>query len=184
MKTPKTKPPIVAASEGKLKFALVYETYADKIYKYFWYRSGQNAAEAEDLMQETFLRAYKKLSLYEERGVPYFFYLLTIARNLLINFYRKPKAVQIEESFDIVDHKSKNVGQKVDADILWNAVQTLNMNEQKAINMYYREDMPIKQVASHMKKTENAVKLILSRGRKKLMNHPSFRDLDQHLLTN
>ena len=47
----------------------------------------QSAVDAEDLAQETFLRAYRNLSRYDPRK-PFLTWLYVIARRLAINFNR------------------------------------------------------------------------------------------------
>lgn len=53
------------------------------------YRTVQNRAEAQDLTQEVFLRALRSMNRYQETDAPYRAYLLTIARNLLRDQWRK-----------------------------------------------------------------------------------------------
>ena len=63
-----------------------YEAQYDKIYRYCYYKVN-NAAVAEDITQETFLR-FLENSTYKENGKE-LNYLYTIARNLCIDEYRK-----------------------------------------------------------------------------------------------
>src|SRR3989338_11330794 len=65
----------------------------------FHYRLVGNRFEAEDLAQETFLKAYNKLdSLKEQEKVKSWLY--SIARNVTIDFFRKNKnrAIPLEDS--------------------------------------------------------------------------------------
>ena len=48
----------------------------------------QSAADADDLVQETFLRAYRNLANYDPRK-PFLPWLYVIARRLAINLFRK-----------------------------------------------------------------------------------------------
>ncbi len=67
----------------------------EKLYQRNWrpvYRSfvryTKDPAEAEDLTQEVFLRAFRALPQYADRGVPYLAYLLRIATNLARDRWR------------------------------------------------------------------------------------------------
>ena len=67
----------------------------EKLYQRNWrpvYRSfvryTKDPAEAEDLTQEVFLRAFLALPQYADRGVPYLAYLLRIATNLARDRWR------------------------------------------------------------------------------------------------
>ena len=62
--------------------------YYDDIYKYCYWRI-KNSTEAQDITQETFLRFMQNLSTYIDMGKPKAL-LYTIARNLCINWQKKP----------------------------------------------------------------------------------------------
>lgn len=158
-------------------FHEVYVKYADKVYNYFWYRTGHQKDIAEDLMQETFIKAFQHLSKFQIRGYSYLTYLMTIAHNILVNYYRSHKMISLEHIGDIPVEITDTVNRKLEAEKLWKAVQDLSTPERDAILMRYQKEMPIKEIARVMGKTENAVKLILSRTRKKLTQHPYIKDM-------
>lgn len=164
-------------------FEELYGKYADKVYNYFWYRTGHQKDVAEDLMQETFYRAFKHLSRFQIRGYSYLTYLLTIAHNILANYYRSKKMIplselgEIGEDFDVPAEITDSLERKVEAQALWRAIQDLSSTERDAVLMWYQKEMPIKDISRVMNRSENAVKLILSRARKKLAQHPYLRDM-------
>ena len=161
-------------------FEELYRKYADKVYNYFWYRTGHQKDVAEDLMQETFYRAFKHLSRFQIRGYSYLTYLLTIAHNILANYYRSQKMIPMSElgdDFDVPAEITDSLERKIEAEALWRAIQDLSPTERDAILMRYQKEMPIKDISRVMARTENAVKLILSRARKKLAQHPYLRDM-------
>lgn len=158
-------------------FQEVYVKYADKIYNYFWYRTGHQKDVAEDLMQETFIRAFQHLSKFQVRGYSYLTYLMTIAHNILVNYYRTRKLISLEEIGDVPVEITDTVNRKIEAEKLWKAVQSLSTLERDVILMRYQKEMSIKEIARVMDKTENAVKLLLSRTRKKLAQHPYIKDI-------
>ena len=161
-------------------FEELYRKYADKVYNYFWYRTGHQKDVAEDLMQETFYRAFKHLSRFQIRGYSYLTYLLTIAHNILANYYRSQKMIPMSElgdDFDVPAEITDSLERKIEAEALWRVVQDLSPTERDAILMRYQKEMPIKDISRVMARTENAVKLILSRARKKLAQHPYLRDM-------
>lgn len=161
------------------EFEEIYKKYADTIFNYFWYRTGHDKALSEDLMQETFLRAFERRSTYEAQGRSYLTYLMTIAHNLLVDYYRKPKSIPVEDlPIDVVPYEiTENLIHKSDAEALWRAIQTLPQHQRDVLLMFYQQNMPVKDIASVLHVTENAVKLILSRTRKKLADHPYLQDI-------
>ena len=81
--------------------------YVDSLYNTA-YRMTRNSEDAEDLVQETYLKAYKYYDKFEE-GTNFKAWLFKIMKNTFINNYRKRKLTppkidfaEIEESFESV----------------------------------------------------------------------------------
>lgn len=163
-------------------FEELYKKYADKIYNYFWYRTGHQKDISEDLMQETFFRAFSHLSSFKIRGYSYLTYLLTIAHNVLVNYYRSRRIIPLSEieDTDAPEEITDALESKVEAERLWKAVQNLSPTERDAVLLRYQKEMSIKDISRIMGRTENAVKLILSRARKKLVRHPYLQDMSSY----
>ena len=68
----------------------LYERHAPVIFRYL-YSHLDNRLDAEDLTGEVFLRAWQSIEKYDERGVPFLAFLFRVARNALIDFYRRNK---------------------------------------------------------------------------------------------
>jgi len=92
------------AQQGNVEaFGVLYERYVQAVYR-FLYAHLNNYLDAEDITSEVFLRAWRSLSRYRERGVPFLAYLLRIARNALVDFYRRSgSASQASLALDEVD---------------------------------------------------------------------------------
>lgn len=79
---------MAAARRGdEVAFTELYRRYADRVYRFCLFRV-RRPADAEDLMQQTFLRAIEALPRYEERGLPFGAWLFRIARNVVIDHER------------------------------------------------------------------------------------------------
>lgn len=161
------------AKQNKEEFDALYKRYIEKIYNYFWYRVGHDQDVAEDLAQETFVRAYQALPQFKVTKKSYLSYLLTIAHNLLVNYYRSPKPISIEATgVDVPEEIWSTIETKDNIRSMWRAVQQLPPNEQDILYLKYQEGYNISEIAEIIGKSENAVKLSLSRIRKKLATHP------------
>lgn len=80
---------VLKAQQGDADaFGELYEHHAPGIFR-FVYAHLEQRQDAEDLTEEVFFRAWRSLPRYRERGVPFQFYLLRIARNVLIDHYRR-----------------------------------------------------------------------------------------------
>lgn len=170
---------IETAKKNPRSFGGLYKKYADKVFNYFWYRTGHNKTLSEDLMQETFLKAFQNLQKFRIREYSYLTYLLTIARHLLIDHYRKPKSVPVEDVEDVPYEVTEDIERKSDAEALWHAIQTLPASNRDVLLMRYQDEKSIKDIATITESTENAVKLNLSRTRKKLAQHPYLKDMSE-----
>lgn len=168
------------AKQNRGDFEELYRKYADKVYNYFWYRTGHQKDVAEDLMQETFFRAFRHLDRFQIRAYSYLTYLLTIAHNVLVNYYRSNRMIPMSElgdEFDVPAEVTDSLERKIEAQGLWRAIQDLSRSERDAVLMRYQKEMSIKEISQVMNRSENAIKLILSRARKKLAQHPYLRDM-------
>jgi RNA polymerase sigma-70 factor (ECF subfamily) len=61
-----------------------------------------NSLDAEDMMEDIFLRVWHSMSNYREQGVPFIAFLFRIARNGLIDHYRHAGASKQQVSIDDV----------------------------------------------------------------------------------
>lgn len=172
------KEEIIEKAKLKASFGFIYRSYANKLFDYFWYRVGFRKSVAEDLVQETFYRAFKKIPSFKDRGLPYFTYLMRVAHNLLVNYYRAKSTISLENTGDIATGGHlKKIEKKMEAEQLWKAVGDLSDNEQDVILMKYKREMSVRDISQVMDKSENAIKLMLSRARKKLAHNPYVAEL-------
>lgn len=166
------------AKQDKVQFEALYKRYIDKVYNYFWYRVGHDQDVAEDLAQETFVRAYQALSRFKMTEKSYFSYLLAIAHNLLVNHYRKPQPISIEATgVDVPEEIWSDIETKDNLRSIWRAIQQLPAKERDILYLKYQKGYKVADIARIVGKSENAVKLTLSRVRKKLAAHPYLKGI-------
>ncbi len=153
-----------AQEDGEL-FGEVYTKYSPVIREYFTRRLFGNRVLSEDLTQEVFIRAFRALSRFRMTNASYATYLIRIAHNVLVNYYRQNRtsfvALSGQEESVVVEAPVAPVG-------LETLLQGLTVLEQQVMLGKYRDGLKIRAIAERLGKTENAVKLILSRTRKKL----------------
>jgi RNA polymerase sigma-70 factor (ECF subfamily) len=159
---------VLAAKQNQKEFTKLYSKYWQDVFCYFWRRLGKESGVAEDLSQETFFRALRYLPAFQPGNASYRTYLLRIAHNLLVNFYREKKLASLEEASQASDKKDGKFKDVVASDNLWQSVRGLPNSEQQVLIMMYQEGMSVHEISLLLNKTENAVKLLLSRGRAKL----------------
>lgn len=64
------------------------------------YRFTGNAASAEDLSQEVFLRVYRTLGSYQAEYGAFATWLTSVTRNLLVDHYRRTRRDKLTDSID------------------------------------------------------------------------------------
>jgi RNA polymerase sigma-70 factor (ECF subfamily) len=95
MPLPSSQPPerdlIARAVQGDADaFGDLYERYLARIYRYVFYRVS-DVAEAEDLTEMVFLKAWEALRDYRLRDVPFGAWLYRIAHNVVVDRHRTHK---------------------------------------------------------------------------------------------
>ncbi|MQA94263.1 MAG: sigma-70 family RNA polymerase sigma factor [Streptosporangiales bacterium] len=79
---------IARARDGDAEaFGLLYARYAAPVQRFIYFRVGDRAL-AEDLASETFLRALRRIDGFTWRGTDFGAWLMTIARNLVIDHFK------------------------------------------------------------------------------------------------
>ena len=141
-----------------------------------------SASDAEDLAQETFLRAYRNLSRYDPRK-PFLTWLYVIARRLAINFkrnrLRRGESPLPEGETEI----PRNEGAPFpDSDSLWvSASKLLSPDAFIALRLHYGESMPVKEIAEVLGKSTTGTKVLLFRARRSLadkMNPQTYEPIN------
>jgi RNA polymerase sigma-70 factor (ECF subfamily) len=127
-----------------------------------------NVEIAEDLTQDTFYRALRYLESFRPTNASYGTYLLRVAHNVLINYFRKKQFLALIDVDETVADKAVDTC-TLSEDTLWQSSKLLS-NERRILSMKYQEGFSIHEIAAMLNKSENAVKLQLSRARKKLRN--------------
>jgi RNA polymerase sigma-70 factor (ECF subfamily) len=142
------------------------------------YRMAHNAAAAEDLAQEVFLRAYRSRSSYEA-SAKFTTWLYRIATNLAINHARDTRherpetTVSLDEpdeetgtTLDIADKSlsaEENIVRRERLMAIRQKVQALPERQRMAVVMHKYQQMDYKQIAEVLKLSESATKSLLFR---------------------
>jgi RNA polymerase sigma-70 factor (ECF subfamily) len=93
---------LFAVPRDQPTFDEAYEDHVARIYGFFAYRT-RSRTEAEDLTQSTFERALRAWERFDPRRALVQTWLLSIARNLLIDHYRADRT-DTQESFEPERH--------------------------------------------------------------------------------
>lgn len=166
---------IDAAKTNPERFGELYDKHVEKVYRYI-YRRVSDRQTAEDLTSITFTKAIKNLPGYKWNGNPFVCWLYRIARNNLIDWYRKQnrtKVVSIDDQYNSpalrTDATQKDqLSQKEVQEEITRALELLDESDREIITLKYFEELSNKEIAQVMNLSANHVGVKLFRALKKL----------------
>jgi len=161
---------VAAAQADPRAFALVYEQHVDRIYSYALHGL-HDAMAAEDVVSETFRRAFESMPGYEWRGVPIAAWLFRIAHNAMLTQYRRRSTLPLEAAGDVEDGSwgpeealLRNERQRE----VRAAMAALPLLQQQAVSLRYGQDLPCREIALILGRSEGTVKQLLYRARRSM----------------
>ena len=154
-----------AVQRDDVAFGQIYDLYFEKVYRFVYYRVNHRQA-AEDLVAETFIKAWNKISEISE---PKSFngWIYQIARNLVIDYYRSRKENVdlsllenvLEYEDNILERANFSFQQK---DFLTN-LKKLNSEQQMVIKLKFLDELDNPEIAKILNKSEGAIRVIQHR---------------------
>jgi len=154
---------VLAAKRDPREFVRLYDDYADRVFGFFVSRTFDKTL-AEDLTQDTFLKALEALPRYEWRGLPFGAWLFRIARNTLTDSYASKKTLALDEVPEPAAPSSvASIASSVDAELIWSKTTTLTEDQREALALRFKAGLRMKEIAETVGKSEAAVKMLLQR---------------------
>jgi RNA polymerase sigma-70 factor (ECF subfamily) len=145
--------------------------YEKRVYSFLCVRM-PDPSDAEDLLQQVFIKAYRNIGRYNAKYA-FYTWLLGIARREVAGFYRSwrgpPMEYENDMQMDMCDPSNLLDGRE-QGELIWNAAkQVLSDDQFTALLLVYREALSVKETAKVMKRAVSSIKVLLHRGRKRLM---------------
>lgn len=155
----------------KADFEKLFEEYSDVIFRFCLYKTSDRQT-AHDLTQDTFLRLWKAMNSGGQAIEKPKQYLYQIARNLVIDHYKKTKSVSLdalqEEGYDPQETGVLSADVLADISLLKKAIEDLEADYREVIYMRFVEGLGIEEIAENLNISANLVSVRINRGRKKL----------------
>lgn len=152
-------------------FGKLYDIHVDRIYKHIYYRVGSEH-DAEDLTQQVFLKAWQAIHRYKKMSTPFVAWLMTIAHNLVVDFYRTRKDRAYLEAEILASDPALNPEEVAETSLeqqrVRRAILQLGSDEQQVVLLRLVEGFEFAEIASALKKKEGNVRVILHRALVKL----------------
>lgn len=151
-------------------FEIIYEGESDAIFRFCLVRVSSRE-QALDITQETFLRLWQ--SLQKEQDIQNNrAFLFTIARRLVIDWYRKKKSLSLdnmmskEGGYDVADDKTTedNLSSGAESRYLIEKINELSSLNQEPVYLRYVEDLSPPEIGEILGISANAASVRINRG--------------------
>ncbi|HUJ73655.1 MAG TPA: sigma-70 family RNA polymerase sigma factor [bacterium] len=155
------------------------------------YRFAGSAEDAEDLTQEVFIKMYRTLKSYDVSKGAFITWVTTIARNLLVDHFRRSKHDRVTDSLESApsgDQDALTLGEQLpdlgpspDAGVQTQetqravhlALRRLSPELREAVILRDLQDLEYREIAQVLRVPEGTVKSRINRGRAELARHLS-----------
>lgn len=165
----------MGTNEKKEQFTEIYEREVHALYRYVFLRISQKD-EVLDIVQDTFMKFWLAMNKGAEIRSPRSF-IFTIARNRIIDWYRKKKHYSLEEiteteegmGFEIPDEELyRGMNLSAEAAVVLKAVDGLPPQYREAVYLRFVESLSPSEIAEVLGITANAASVRISRGMEEL----------------
>ncbi|MDV2988869.1 MAG: RNA polymerase sigma factor [Dehalogenimonas sp.] len=148
-------------------FGRLFDMYVDDIYKHVYYRVG-SAQDAQDISQQVFINAFKAISRFRNTNTPFLGWLMRIAHNLIVDYYRSKKPQSnLDPELDIRDEAedpTKISERHAIQSLLQKTILKLPEAQQQVILFHFIEGFDYPLIAKMIGKSEGAVRVLQHRG--------------------
>lgn len=163
-----------AAQEGDMAaFSELYERYYDVVFRYVLFRMNDRNL-AEDVTQEAFVRALRRIGSVTYQGRDIAAWFVTIARNLIFDHVKSSRYRLESTTSDMIELSPSTHGpeqQVLDGatnEELIRCVRKLNPDQQECITLRFLQGLSVAETARIMDRNEGAVKALQHRAVRRL----------------
>lgn len=154
-------------------FVYIIRRFEKKLISYIRRISGVRYEDAEDILQDTFIKVYKNLNGFDT-DLKFSSWIYRITHNEVRSAHRKkmarPQTASLEpelyqnfsDSTDILEELDK----KIDSEKIAEILDKIDIKYRNVLVLYYLEQRSYKEIADIIKKPMGSVATLLNRGKK------------------
>jgi RNA polymerase sigma-70 factor (ECF subfamily) len=171
-----------ATAGDREAFGELYERYVRRVFRHVLYMVNE-VDIAQDLTEQTFLRALEAIHRYERRGSPFLAWLLRIARNLCLNGQRVERnnsTIRKKWGSGAAASPESLCEAKLDGEEVWRAVRKLDGDQRQVIVLRFMDGLSYADVADVLGKSVGAVRVAQCRALRALRRRLEDGNLGRH----
>lgn len=170
-------------AERKRRFDALARQYSDDLFRFGVWLCGDHAL-ASDLVQETFMRAWKALDSLKDAGAAKSWLITILRREFARTFERKVPPITDIDNVVVAEESEQTPEDRTERDLLRTAMFELERKYGEPLILQTVMGMSIAEIAVQLELTESAVMTRVFRAREKLKERlqPSERGGNIHEL--
>ena len=149
---------------------VLYGLIKDDVYAYALSKT-KNRFDAEDIMQDTFIRIFENAKLYQSIGTP-MAWIFTIELNIINRYYQlkaRNNLIKDEQELDIIkESESTNLEKLERKDYLNNLLRNLDEEEREVISLHLVSNLKFREIAKLLNRPLSTILSKYNRAIKKI----------------
>lgn len=152
--------------------AELYDELLPKVYGFLFTRTGKKEI-AEDLCQDIFLKLVEKVESFDHKKGRFTVWFWQMVRHVLIDYYREKKETPFS-SFEedtvaaMSITEAPNIEDKLQHDKIKDFMRTLADDERELFELRYVAEMPYKEIATILARSEGSLRVAALRVKEKI----------------
>jgi len=149
-------------------FGKLYELYAPRVFR-FLFAHLEDRLDAEDLTIEVFFKIWQYIPVYDERGAPFSGFLFRVARNTLVDHYRRSHRTRQKEALieEMVDNSQPDPAEIVSSGVehkeLRLLLAQLREDYRTVLSLRFLAELSSQETAHAMEKSSGAIRVLQHR---------------------
>jgi len=152
-------------------FGKRYELYAPRVFR-FLFAHLEDRLDAEDLTIEVFFKIWQYIPVYDERGAPFSGFLFRVARNTLVDHYRRSHRTRQNEALmeEMADNSQPDPAEIVSSGVehkeLRLLLAQLREDYRTVLSLRFMAELSPEETAHAMEKSSGAIRVLQHRALK------------------
>lgn len=177
-------------------FSIIMDRYEKKLLSYISKKTNLSVEDAENLLQDIFIKVYKKLNYYNS-SYTFNAWIYKIAYNAILDNYKKKDKwnhvsldLNIDEEWnnsllDLIEDKNANIEDNLKKQELnkkiFEIINSLDEKYKEVIILKYMEDLKYEEISDVLKIPYNTVGTLINRAKKQIKQLVEKSDLKKYL---